>query len=63
MGREIKIFKSFEEQEKYFQEYFFSLSPSERLKKLSELQKRNFKNFLKPTPRQITIHKFSQDGY
>lgn len=63
MAGDIKLFKDFKEQELYFLEYFYALSPSERLKKLSDLQKRNFKDFLKPKPRQIAIHKFSQNGY
>ena len=51
------MFKSFEEQEKYFLAYFVSLSPSERLKALAELQKKNFKNFTAPSPKKITLHK------
>ena len=57
MKREIKIFKSFEEQELYFLEYFMSLTPSERLRSLAELQKRNYKSFNKPSPKKITIQK------
>ena len=57
MKREIKIFKSFEEQEKYFLEYFFYKTPSERLKALAELQKINNKDFLIPSQRKITIQK------
>ena len=57
MKREIKIFKSFEEQEKYFLEYFISLTPSERLKSLAELQKKNYKEFTKPSSKKITVHK------
>lgn len=64
MKREIKIFKSFEEQEMYFLQYFFSLSPSERLKALAELQKKNFRNFLGPSPKKITVHKqYFANGY
>ena len=55
MKREIKIFKSFEEQEAYFLEYFYSLTPSERLQALSELQKKNNKDFLKPSQKKIII--------
>ncbi|MBC7629014.1 hypothetical protein [Ferruginibacter sp.] len=57
MKREIKIFKSFEEQEKYFLEYFFYKTPSERLKALADLQKLNNKDFLIPSQRKITIQK------
>ena len=63
MKREIKIFKSFEDQEAYFLEYFYSLSPSERLQALSELQKRNNKDFLKPSPKKITVKKHFAYGY
>ena len=63
MKREIKIFKSFEEQEEYFLEYFFSQTPSERLRALAELQKKNNKDFLKPSPKKITIKKQFSDGY
>ena len=58
MKREIKIFKSFEEQERYFQEYFMSLTPSERLRSLAELQKKNYKDFDRPSPKKITIQKY-----
>jgi hypothetical protein len=57
MKKEIKIFRSFEEQEEYYLQYFYSLTPSERLKALSELQKRNNKDFLKPSQKKITLRK------
>ncbi len=63
MKREIKIFKSFEEQELYFLEYFFSLTPSERLRALAKLQKKNNKDFLKPSPKKITIRKHFLHGH
>jgi hypothetical protein len=63
MKREIKIFKTFEEQELYFLEYFFTLTPSERLQALAQLQKRNNKQFLTPSPKKITIQKHFYDGY
>jgi hypothetical protein len=63
MKKEIKIFKSFEEQEHYFLEYFFLLTPSERLKALAELQKKNNKDFLKPSQKKITVKKHFSDGY
>lgn len=58
MKREIKIFRSFEEQEQYFLKYFMSLTPSERLKALSGLQKKNYKDFNKPSPKKITVQKY-----
>ena len=58
MERVIKKFNSFEEQEIYFLQYFFELSPSDRLKALAELQKKNNKDFLKPSPKKITIRKY-----
>jgi hypothetical protein len=63
MPREIKIFKSLKEQEDYFLSYFISLSPSERLKALAALQKRNYKDFTSPSPKKITVHKFSGYGH
>ena len=57
------MFKSFEEQEKYFLAYFVSLSPSERLKALAELQKKNFKNFTAPSPKKITVYKHFVYGH
>jgi hypothetical protein len=56
--RKIKIFKTFEEQEMYFLEYFFNMTPSERLQALSRLQKNNLaKEFLKKPQKTITLHK------
>ena len=64
MKREIRIFKSFVEQELYFLEYFMTLTPSERLKALAELQKKNFKNFLSPFSKKITTRKqYFANGY
>lgn len=63
MKREIKIFKSFEEQERYFLEYFFSLTPSERLKALASLQKKNYRDFNKVALKKITIQKHFVHGY
>ena len=57
MERVIKKFNSFEQQENYFLQYFYELSPSERLKALADLQKRINKDFLKPSPKKITIRK------
>ena len=57
MERVIKKFNSFEEQELYFLKYFYELSPSERLKALAALQKKNNKDFLKPSPKKVTIRK------
>ena len=64
MKKQIRIFKSFQEQEMYFLDYFASLTPAERLRKLTELQKKNFKNFLSPSLKKISINKnFFYDGY
>lgn len=64
MNREIKIFKTFEEQEQYFLQYFINLTPSERLKSLAELQKRNYKEFAKPFIKIITVSKkYFANGY
>ncbi len=57
MKREIKKFKSFEEQELYFLRYFVSLTPSERLKALADLQKKNYSGFLNHSPKKITVRK------
>lgn len=57
MEREIKKFNSFEEQEIYFLKYFYELSPSDRLKALAALQKKNNKDFLNPSIKKITIRK------
>ena len=57
MERVIKKFDSFEEQENYFLQYFYELSPSDRLKALAALQKRINKDFLKPSPKKVTIRK------
>jgi hypothetical protein len=62
--REIRIFKSFEEQERYFLDYFMHLSPSERLQSLAALQKKNFKDFFQPSAKIITIRKhYFANGY
>lgn len=64
MKRELKIFRSFEEQEMYFLQYFMKLTPSERLQKLAMLQKKNFQNFTAPSKKQITVRKqYFANGY
>jgi len=63
MKREIKVFKTFEEQEAYFLEYFFSLTASERLKALAALQKKNYRDFNKPPLKKVTIQKHFVHGY
>jgi hypothetical protein len=63
MEKRIKIFKSFEEQENYFLEYFFAQTPSYRLRALSDLQKKNYKNFLQASPKKLTIKKHFIYGY
>jgi len=63
MAKSIKIFRSFEEQERYFLDYFFQLNPSQRLKALADLQKKNYKGFNAPSAKIITIKKDFSDGY
>lgn len=58
MEKRIKIFKSFEEQE-----IFFFKTPSERLRALSDLQKRNNKDFFKPSQKKIAVQKHFLNGY
>lgn len=41
MGKSIKIFKSFKDQEMHLLEYFYKMTPSERLQALSKLQRLN----------------------
>jgi len=60
----LHIFKSFEEQERFFLNYFMNLSPSERLLRLADLQKKNFSDFLKPAVKKITVRKhYFANGY
>ncbi len=61
MEKRIQIFKSFEEQEQYFLDYFANLSPSERLQALAALQKKNNPNTTKPE-KKITIRKHFDYG-
>ncbi len=57
MAKSIRIFKSFEEQEMYFLEYFARLTPSERLQALAKIQKKNnIQPDAKPI-KKITIRK------
>ena len=63
MKREIKIFKSFEEQEEYFNSYFYNLTPSERLQALSRIQKLNMRINKEPEIRKITIRKHFGYGH
>ena len=62
MGKSIRIFKSFEEQEMYFLEYFVHLTPSERLQALMRIQKMNNKNNQEPV-KKITIRKHFNYGH
>ena len=56
--RKIKIFKTFEEQEMDFLEYFFRLTPSERLQALANLQKKNYRTeFLQKPVKKISLRK------
>jgi len=62
--RKIKIFKSLEEQEMDFLEYFFDLTPSERLEALANLQKKNYgPEFLQKPQKKITLRKHFIYGY
>jgi hypothetical protein len=61
MAKQVKIFKTFKEQEMYFLEYFFGLTPSERLKSLAALQKKNYPEFSLPAVKKITIRKHFLD--
>lgn len=64
MKGEIKIFKTFEEQELYFLDYFVHLTPSERLRSLAELQRKNYKGFLTPSGKKLTVKKqYFANGY
>ena len=63
MSKSIHIFKSFEEQEMFFLEHFFRLSPSERLQALAKLQKKNNKDFNQKAEKKITIKKHFIYGY
>jgi len=63
MLKKLKVFNSFEEQEMYFLNYFFNLTPSERLKALGDLQLKNYKNFNKNVVKKITIKKHFLDGH
>ncbi|MGN6193792.1 MAG: hypothetical protein ACTHOB_02570 [Ginsengibacter sp.] len=56
MKKKIHIFKSLEEQEMFFLEYFFHLNPSDRLKALSKIQKKNIDYNEEPV-KKITIRK------
>lgn len=62
MSKSIRIFKSFEEQEMYFLEYFVHLTPSERLRALMRIQKTNDKNNQEPV-KKITIRKHFNYGH
>jgi hypothetical protein len=63
MSKSIRIFKSFEEQEQYFLEYFFNLTPSERLQALAKAQKRNHPGSGYSRVKKVTIRKHFADGY
>jgi len=63
MAKTIRIFKSFEEQEMYFLEYFGRLTPSERLQALAKLQKKNNTYTNAGLIKKITIRKHFFYGY
>lgn len=62
MEKKIHIFKSFEEQEMFFLEHFIHLTPSERLKALTRIQKKN-NNHQKEPVKKITIRKHFHYGH
>ncbi len=45
MEKRVKIYKSFEEQERYYLEYFYLKTPLERLRALTDLQKKTIRIF------------------
>lgn len=57
MDKSIRIFKSFEEQEMFYLEYFFQMTPSERLQELARVQKKNNKDPDQKVVKKITIKK------
>ncbi|MEO7443993.1 MAG: hypothetical protein ABIT96_07640 [Ferruginibacter sp.] len=63
MKREVRIFSTVEEQEKYFLQHFYRLGYSERLLSLFDLQKKNYPGFTDLSPRKITIKKSTVNGY
>jgi hypothetical protein len=63
MSKEIRIFKSFEEQEIFFLKYFADLTPSERLQALAKMQKQNYKYSDAKPAKKITILKHFVYGY
>lgn len=63
MAKEIRIFKSFDEQEMYFLEHFARLTPSERLQALSRVQKKNNRQHKVDPERKITIRKHFVYGH
>jgi len=56
MEKKIHLFKSFEEQERFFFEYFVHLTPAERLSALARIQKKNAEYYSEPV-KNITIRK------
>ena len=63
MTKTIRIFKSFEEQEMYFLEYFAHLTPSGRLQALAAIQKKNNMYGYVTPAKKITIRKHFFYGY
>ncbi len=57
MGKSIKIFKSFEEQEQYHKELMFKTTPNERFKKLYRMQQMTKKfHPVSDKSRKLIIH-------
>jgi hypothetical protein len=63
MSKSIRIFKSFEEQEMFFLEYFARLTPSERLQALAKLQKQQEVHSDKKNIKKITLRKHFVYGH
>ncbi len=57
MKNRIHVFKSFEEQEFFFLQYFAEMTPSQRLKELDRLQKKNQQLPNRASVKKITLRK------
>jgi hypothetical protein len=57
MPKRIHVFKSFEEQEFFFLEYFADMTPSQRLQELDRIQKKNHPLPTRPSVKKITLRK------
>ena len=62
MAKEIKIFKSMEQQEWNFLSHFANMTPGERLQALAKLQRQTF-DYTQPVIKKITIRKNLKNGF